>query len=143
MSWRDQCALGLKLLDRIDQINEEKRKRALWFIDGLKDYHELEFHRVENTRHNYHLLAARVTNQSRNEFIRKMFHEKGIKCVVQYYPLYRYAFYRKAGFGHADCPNADLFFDNMISFPFQHSLTDEDVEYMLTSTKEVLSDLRR
>ncbi len=133
-----ECALGLKLLDRVDTVNEEKRKRALWFIDGLKDYPEIEFHRVENRRHNYHLLAARVTNGKRDDFIRKMFQEKGVKCVVQYYPLNRYPFYQRAGLGVADCPNADLFFDNMVSFPFQHWMSDAELEYMLAATKEIL-----
>lgn len=138
-----ECALGIKLLDRIGKINEEKRKRALWFIDALKEYQELEFHRVDNKRHNYHLLAARITNNKRDEFIKKMYHEKGIKCVVQYYPLNRYPFYQRLGLGKADCANADLFFDNMVSFPFQQWLSDKELKYMLKSVKEVLEDLRK
>ena len=138
-----ECALGIKLLERIDKINEEKRKRALWFIDELKGYPELEFHRVDSKRHSYHLLAARVANNKRDEFIKKMAYEKGIKCVVQYYPLNRYPLYRKAGFGNAKCPNTDLFFDNMASFPFHHSLSDEEIKYILASTKEVLEDLKK
>lgn len=137
-----ECALGTKLLDRIDTINNEKRKRAINFIDSLKDFPELEFHRVDSTRHNYHLLVARVTNSKRNEIIRKLFNEKNIKCVVQYIPLHRYDFYKKMGFGKADCPNSKLFFDTMISFPFQHWLTDDEISYMLESTKEVLLSLR-
>jgi perosamine synthetase len=137
-----ECALGLKLLDRIDSMNGEKRTRAITFIDGLNDYPELEFHRVDSERHNYHLLVARVTNGARDKFIRQMFHEKGVKCVVQYYPLNRYPLYQKAGFGDAHCPNTDTFFDSMVSFPFQHWMSDEDFEYMLQSTKEVLKDLR-
>ena len=138
-----ECALGIKLLERIDKINEEKRKRAIWFIDELKGYPELEFHRVDSKRHSYHLLAAMVANNKRDEFIKKMAYEKGIKCVVQYYPLNRYPLYRKAGFGNAECPNTDLFFDNMASFPFHHSLSDEEIQYILASTKEVLEDLKK
>ena len=71
-----------------------------------------------------------------------MYKEKGIKCVVQYIPLNRYDFYRKLGFGEADCPNADAFFDTMISFPFQDTLKDDELEYMLDATKDVLRSLR-
>jgi len=137
-----ECALGIKLLDRIDIINSEKRARALFFIDELKDFHELEFHRVESSKHNYHLLAARMSNGKRNEFIRKMALEKSIQCVVQYYPLNRYPLYQKCGLGEADCPNADNFFDNMVSFPFHHHLSDDDFKYMLESSKDVLLALR-
>ena len=142
-----ECALGIKQLERIDRINAEKRERAVRFIDALADYPELEFHRVDTTRHNYHLLAARMTgNDSANKrdaFIRTMFNDKGVKCVVQYYPLNRYPFYLRLGYGAADCPNADTFFDNMISFPFQHWLTEAEFDYMLAATKDVLDGLRR
>ena len=136
-------ALGIKLLDRLDELNRQKRSRAIYFIDALKDYPELEFHKVNTSRHNYHLLSARMTHGKRDDFMRKMAHEKGIQCVVQYQPLNRYPLYRKIGFGEADCPNADHFFDNMVSFPFQHWMSDGDFEYMLLSTKAILESLRK
>jgi perosamine synthetase len=138
-----ECALGTRLLERIDGINEDKRRRAIRFIDELRGYPELEFHRVDSDRHNYHLLVALMKTGNRDLFMRRMFRDKGIKCVVQYLPLNRYPFYRKVGLGEADCPNADLFFDNMVSFPFQHWMTDVDLQYVLDSTQEILEDLRR
>ena len=139
-----ECALGAKLLERIDEINDQKRARALAFIDALKDFPELEFHREDSRRHNYHLLAARMTSgvEARDRFMRAMFDEKGVKCVVQYIPLDRYEYYRRQGMGEACCPNADMFFDSMISFPFQHWLTGEEFDYMLASTREVLAKIR-
>lgn len=136
-----ECALGIKLLDRINTINDEKRNRALKFIDGLKDYPELIFHRVDNKRHNYHLLVAQMVNGKRDTFIDKMANEKGIQCIVQYYPLNRYALYQKLGFGNAKCPNTDEFYDNMVSFPFHHWMNDEDFQYMLESTIDVLENI--
>lgn len=139
-----ECALGAKLLERIDEINDQKRERALAFIDALKDFPELEFHREDSRRHNYHLLAARMTSgvEARDRFMRAMFNEKGVKCVVQYIPLDRYEYYRRLGMGEACCPNADVFFDTMISFPFQHWLSEEEFDYMLASTREVLAKIR-
>jgi dTDP-4-amino-4,6-dideoxygalactose transaminase len=136
-----ECALGAKLLERLDQMNLGKRARALYFIDALRQYDVLEFHREDSERHNYHLLVARVTNGRRDGIMKFMAYEKKIQCVVQYYPLNRYPFYQKLGFGEADCPNTDLFFDNMISFPFHHWMSDQDFEYMLQSTREVLEQL--
>jgi dTDP-4-amino-4,6-dideoxygalactose transaminase len=138
-----ECALGAAMLDRVDRINAEKRERALRFIDALAGYPELEFHRVDTTRHNYHLLVARMTNGKRDAFIRAMFSEHGVKCVVQYLPLNRYDFYVKLGFGRANCPHADAFYDNMVSFPFQHRLTENEFDHMLSATKKTLDALRR
>ena len=67
--------------------------------------------------------------------------DAGIQCVVQYYPLYRYDFYKKAGYGEADCPKTDKFFDSMVSFPFHHLLSNKDYQYMLKSSEAVLNDI--
>jgi perosamine synthetase len=135
-----ECALGTKLLDRIDKINDEKRKRALKFIDSIADFPQIEFHRETSNRHNYHLLAARVTNGKRDLFMRRMA-EAGVQCVVMYYPLNRYDLYKKSGYGEAVCPNTDLFFDNMVSFPFHHMMSEADFELMIGVTKQVLTNL--
>ncbi|MGB7403218.1 MAG: DegT/DnrJ/EryC1/StrS family aminotransferase [Arcobacter sp.] len=137
-----ECALGGKLLDRIDEMNAQKRERAVKFIDALKEFDDLVFHKVADDRHNYHLLVAYVKNGKRDEIMKKLVYEKKIKCVVQYYPLNRYPLYQKLGFGEANCPNADEFFDNMISFPFQHWMSDEDFLYMLEATQEVMIELK-
>jgi len=137
-----ECALGTVLLKRLDSINTKKRARALEFIDELRDFEELEFHRVDSNRHNYHLLAARMVKGSRDQFIRKMAYEKGIQCVVQYYPLHRYDYYKKLGFGEAYVPHTDQFFDQMISFPFHHWISDGDLETIVGATRDVLKEIR-
>ena len=137
-----ECALGSKLLDRLDEINEQKRVRAIRFIKELEFSGILSFHKVDSMEHNYHLLVAYVNDNRRDEFMKKMSEEKKIQCVVQYYPLNRYDFYKKLGFSEANCPNADDFFDNMVSFPFHHMMSDEDFDYILKSTKEVLEELK-
>ncbi len=139
-----ECALGSVLLNRIDEINAQKRARAIRLIDALAGYQELEFHRVPTTRHNYHLLAARCEPGAdyRDKFIRNMYERRGVKCVVQYLPLNRYDFYRKLGFGQANCPQADAFFDTMVSFPFQHWMSDRDFEYLIGAIEATLLELR-
>lgn len=137
-----QCALGVKLLDRIDKINKIKRDRALKFIDEMKSFDVLKFHKVNTMQHNYHLLAAYFDRKDlRDLFIKKMALEEKIQCVVQYYPLNRYDFYKKLGYGEAKCPNADLFFDNMVSFPFQSSLKEEEITSIIKSTKKILKEI--
>ena len=138
-----ESALGTELLKRIDKINKEKRERAIYFIDRvLETSSDIIFHKVDSVQHNYHLLVAEVKNGKRDIFMKKMSEEKRIQCVVQYYPLNRYDLYKKLGFEKAYIPNTDKFFDNMVSFPFHHSLTNEDFEYMLKLTLEVLEEIK-
>jgi len=135
-----ECALGSKLLDRVEQMNAEKRQRAMQFIDAVDEFTELEFHREDTERHNYHLLVARMTSGKRDSFIIRMA-EEGVQCVVQYYPLNRYDLYKKSGCGEENCPKTDQFFDNMISFPFHHMMSKKSFEEMITITRMVGSEL--
>ncbi len=139
-----QCALGAKLLQRLPVMNERRRERALRFMDGLKDFAELVFQSVPSgCDHVWHLLAARYDGPSgRDALLTKLAFEYGIKGIVQYYPLYRYPLLHRAGMGDAECPNTDAYYDRMISLPFQHWLSDESFDYMLTSMRAALQALR-
>ena len=138
-----ECALGAKLLDRVDEMNLLKRKRALKIIDSLDEYSELAFNREESKRHNYHLLVANLEKYDRNDFISYISDFKGVQCVVQYYPLYRYDFYKKLGFGEFNGKNSDKFFDTMISFPFQYMMNEREIDYLIESIIETMNFLRK
>ena len=142
-----QCALGTKLLDRLESINSDRRRRAQRFISALVDCPELKFQRVaDGCEHAWHLLTAEYDGtkygKSRDELIESLAYTYGVKCVVQYYPLYRYPMFKRAGFGEADCPNTDHFFDNMISFPFHHWMPEDQFEYMTKSVRSAVQKLR-
>ena len=132
------CAVGTKIIDRLEKINNKKRDRAIKFIISFSNNKYLQFHKVMTKRHNYHLLVGRLINKNRDKFIEIMSEKMGIQCVIQYYPLYKYDFFKKIGLGEAECPNSELFYDNMISFPFQHMMKESDIRYMIDKTKEVL-----
>tara|TARA_B100000686_G_C16653447_1_gene896833 strand:- start:187 stop:1284 length:1098 start_codon:yes stop_codon:yes gene_type:complete len=136
-----ESALGSLLLDRVDEINKNKKQRAISFIDAFSNNLPISFHKEESSRHNYHLLVAEITNGKRDSFIKKMASEHGIQCVVQYYPLNRYDLYKKLGYGEASCPNADNFYDNMVSFPFHSSLSNEELNMVKESSLRVLESL--
>lgn len=136
-----QCALGSELLKRVDEINYEKRKRAIKFIDNVRKLDKIKFHRVNTKQHNYHLLVGKVKNGKRDKLIDLLSKKYGIQCVVQYYPLNRYDLYSKLNLSISDCSNADEFFDNMISFPFQHWMSDDDFNYMTNSTILALKEI--
>ena len=143
-----QCALGIESLKNLDAMNQKRRKRAKKMITALKDFPELSFQEIkEDKMHVYHLLSAKYDGnkfgKTRDNFIETMVQKYKIKTIIQYYPLYRYPIFKKAGFGKADCPNTDDFFDNMVSFPFHYWMSDKDFQYMIDSTKKTLIELRK
>ena len=140
-----QCLAGRLLLKRIDRLNEDRKARAIAFKNELSDIEELTFQHHDHTRfgHVYHLLPAQfkspLDDVNRNDLIRLLYEKYEIKCIVQYYPLYRYDLFRSLGFAGSDCPNTDEYFDNMISFPFYQWMSDADFSYEIGSIREAIN----
>ncbi len=143
-----QAALGSALLGRLPELTRQRRERALSFRAALQGYPELRFQRIESeSQHSHHLLVAKYVaskqGRSRDDLIRLLFTKYGIKTIVQYYPLYRYELFRKTGFGVANCPQTDDFFDNMISFPAHGWMSADHFNYLIASVREALGTLRQ
>ncbi len=140
-----QCAAGHLMMKRLDQLNNKRIKRAKKFINSFEDDVLIFNSEFENKRHVYHLLSAYVKkskNLNNHILIRKLYREYGIKCAVQYYPLYRYDLFKKNALSKNKCPITDEFYDNMISFPFHIWMSNKNFNYIINSTKKVLSDLK-
>ena len=74
---------------------------------------------------------------SRDEFIASLA-ELGIPTNVHYKPLPMHTAYKKLGFDMNDYPNAFNFYKNEVTLPLHTRLTDEQIEYVITSVKKVL-----
>jgi dTDP-4-amino-4,6-dideoxygalactose transaminase len=142
-----QALIGSMLINRVDALNYDRIIRANKFIKALEGCYELSFQSIpKNYKHVFHLLSARYDSPkegvNRNDLIRLLADKYGIKCIVQYQPLYRYDLFKRHGFGDANCPECDNFFDNMISFPFYHWMPNSDFEYLIESIKSAIILLR-
>jgi dTDP-4-amino-4,6-dideoxygalactose transaminase len=142
-----QCALGAKILERLDAMNDLRIKRANYFKKALAEFPELSFQKVSAAhKHVYHLLSARYDGKpfgkTRNDLIKIMAFQYRIKVIVQYYPLYRYPLFKKMGFGNAACPHTEDFFYNMVSFPFHYGMSEADFSYLVDRTIKTLKELR-
>ncbi|MGH9372573.1 MAG: DegT/DnrJ/EryC1/StrS family aminotransferase [Vicinamibacterales bacterium] len=141
-----QAAVGRVTLRRVNDLTRERRRRALAFRDAMAGFPELRFQAIHAPEaHSHHLLPARYDGRgtTRDDLIRVLFNEYGIKAIVQYYPLNRYDLFRKTGHGIADVPETDRFFDNMISFPFSVEIPEDDFTYQIESVRAALKRLRR
>lgn len=134
-----QCAAGYLLLKRVNKLNNLRIRRAKFFIKNV-DNSVFNFNsNFKNHRHVYHLLSAMVNeNKVKNDFIIEKLHKNfGIKCAVQFYPLYKYPLFKKMGFSNANCPNTEKFYNNMISFPFHVWMSNRHFDYMIECVNKV------
>lgn len=90
-----------------------------------------------------HLYLTRIPGikaEQRNDIITKMA-EKGIACNVHYKPLPMHTAYKNLGFDIKNYPNAYAQFENEISLPLHTCLTDEQVEYIISTYTEIIKNL--
>ena len=83
-------------------------------------------------KNNFHLLVGMCVNINRNSLIRLLFDKYKIQCITQYYPLYKYHFYKNIDQDFF-CPNTEFFYNNMISIPFSHFITFKELDYIAKS----------
>jgi dTDP-4-amino-4,6-dideoxygalactose transaminase len=141
------AAVGRQMLKRLDRINRQRRHQAAHFHIALEDYPELVFQRVpEGCEHAYHLMAARydgaLYGKHRDDLMLLLRDKYQLRCIAQYWPLNRSELFRKFGFGEADVPESDRFYDNMISFPWWSDMSDELLDDMAERTRNALDELR-
>ena len=139
-----QAAVGTLLVKRMDELTSRRRKRGMQIRESLKDIIEIEFQSVyQDEAHSHHLLPARCKSikWKRDDLIRILFNEYGIKAIIQFYPLYRYDLFKKKGLSNANVPETDRFFDNMISFPFSLVIEDDEFQYLIESVKSAVQKL--
>ena len=128
----------------MDELTEQRRERGLKIREALSDFKDLEFQAIHSREaHSHHLLPARCISSKwhRDDLIRLLFNNYGVKAIVQFHPLYRYDLFKKTGYGNAEVPETDRFFDNMISFPFSVVISEEDFDYMIGSIKSAIQEL--
>ena len=64
--------------------------------------------------------------------------KKGVTCNVHYKPLPMLSAYKNLGFDIKDYPRAFAYYENLVSIPLYSTLTDEEVDCIITCVKEIL-----
>lgn len=142
-----QCGAGIRMLKRLDNLNDLRIKRAKKIIGELSKFNELNFFNPEGKRrHVYHLLSAYYEPKNkinRDDLIKVLFEKYNIQCAIQFYPLYKYDLFRKNSFNKAKCLNTEKFYNNMISFPFHIWMTDKEINYLISAIRQSIIYLQK
>lgn len=143
-----QCALGSELIKRIDKLNAIRINRANMFIKSLSEYPELKFQKqIKGYKNVYHCLVAQFTGKNsrkkRDLFMKEISQKYYIKTIVQNCPLDRFELFKKFKTKKNILKNTNIFFENMISWPFYVYMSQKKFNYMIEKTKLVLDFIRK
>ena len=152
-----QAAIGLVQLDRYPGLLKRRREIVEKYDAGInaiserlsKDMPEHKalplsslWHYTENSTSSGHLYLMRLGNLSHEErsAVITRLAEKGVPTNVHYKPLPLLTAYKNMGFDISDYPRAYEYYKNEVTLPLHTLLSDEDVDYILTSLEEVLRE---
>ncbi len=135
------AGIGLAQLKRYPEMLYRRRQIIERYNEGLKgcDVQVLN-HFGDDHSSSGHLYLVRLLGEDveyRNAVIERMA-ECGIACNVHYKPLPMMTAYKNLGFDIVDYPNAYNQYHNEITLPLHTSLTDEDVEYVISNFVDII-----
>ena len=139
-----QCALGVYLLDKVDQLASLRSERFRVARDMINsDFYTPQLW-ADNRISSHHLMPLRLrqsdSNETTNKLMSRLVSEFGVFVAKQYRPLHDYSYYKKLGLGSARVPETDKFYMQQVSIPFHSWMTDNDFSYMIESLNKAVKD---
>lgn len=136
------AGIGLAQLKRYPEMLYRRRQIIERYNEGLRgcDVQVLD-HFGDDHSSSGHLYLVRLLGEDveyRNAVIERMA-ERGIACNVHYKPLPMMTAYKNLGFDIVDYPNAYNQYHNEITLPLHTSLTNEDVEYVISNFVDIIT----
>jgi perosamine synthetase len=136
-----QAAVGLVQLRKLDSLNARRIEIAKKYSDSLQGIQglTLPFVSPENKHvfHVYTLLLDPAFLRTKEDFMWDLYTRKRIKVWSHYMPIHLTTAYRKLGHGPGECPVAEELFERYVSIPIHPRMTDEVVEYVVDSIREL------
>lgn len=129
------ASIGLVQLKNIDQINKKRNENAEYLSEGLSDVEGITTPEIaENVTHVFHQYTIRVS-KDRDAF-KDFLTQKEIGTGVHYpIVLYKQPYYQNIGLT-GNCPEAELAANQVISLPVHPSLTQEELDTIISAVKE-------
>ena len=136
------ASLGLAQLTRYPEFLKRRRQIIEMYDKALENCNVACLqHYGKDFSSSGHLYLVRLLGKDekyRNNVIEKMA-RKGIVTNVHYKPLPLFTAYKNLGFNIKDYPNSFEMYKNEITLPLHTLLTDEQVEYVVDSFKEIIN----
>ena len=131
---------------QIENMRDIQDKRIkIWnrYYDGLSSFEPVSIKKPKlplvpeyatNNAHMFYLVCYNVDDRTR--FIQHL-KDKGILSVFHYLSLHKSSYYEKYSTRKSELPNSDMFSDCLVRLPLFYELTDEQVEYIINTIKEL------
>jgi len=136
-----QGAVGLEQLKKLDRFNTRRIAIANRLTEKLQGIRGLTLPYVDpRGKHVFHLYVIQLEADfpmSKRDFMWTLYTQKGIKPWSNYMPVHLTDPYLREGHQKGECPVAEAAVNKYVSLPIHPRLTDEAVDYLARSIREV------
>ena len=141
------CALGQSQLARLDENVARRRAVRKRYDAALAHLPELRLvSEREHCRSAWHLYPVRIEPErlrADREQIFKALRAENIGVAVHYIPVPALAYYQsRFAIPTSDYPEAHRAYETLLSLPMFHSITDADVDDVITAVEKVIGHYR-
>lgn len=143
-----QAALGLHQLARLEDMQARRLVIAKKYQDAFGKMDALEIPEVpEYATHSWHLYVIRIRPEmltiDRDQFIVEL-NERNVGTSVHFIPVHLMSAYRnRFGYHEGDFPNAERFFERIISLPLYPTMTEEQTQYVIDAMADIIEKYHR
>jgi perosamine synthetase len=142
-----QCAIGISQLRKLPKWLKRRREVAKRYEDAFAEVSAVCPLQVEkDVDPAYHLYVVRLNLeqlQADRADIFAALRAAGIGVNVHYIPVHMHPFYRnRFSTEPGMCPEAEAAYERLLSLPMYHGMSDEDVNEVITTVKDILDQLR-
>jgi perosamine synthetase len=115
-----RAVLGIKQLNRIKKINQNRRNAVKYYTKKLSDIEGIEPQNILNIEENScHLYIIKIDNDkfgiNRNSVFKKLL-KRGIQTSVHYKPLHKFSIFKNIKI-YDNLKNSTLLYDQILSLP--------------------------
>lgn len=142
-----QAALLLSQLKKLPKFSARRKEIVEKYNKAFSEMPEIfvqrEIPESDTTRHLYILrLNLDKLTCDRRQFFDALYAEN-TRPQVHYLPVYWHSYYEKLGYQKGICPNAEKYYEEVMSIPLYYSLTDADTDDVIRAVKKVVEYYRK
>lgn len=142
------CALGIAQLKRIEELLGKRERVAQMYNMKLKDWQEVKIPcSSPDVRRSWFVyvvvLQDKYSREDRDNILQEL-RKRGIGCSNYFTPIHLQPFYVEMfGFRQGGFPVTEHVSERTVALPFYNNLSEPEIDFVVQSLKEIVSNLRK
>ncbi|MCG9639561.1 UDP-4-amino-4,6-dideoxy-N-acetyl-beta-L-altrosamine transaminase [Vibrio sp. Isolate34] len=137
-----QAALGVTQMQRLDEFVAARHMLSKRYNQMLSELPLVLPYQLENTYSGLHLFVIRLKLDEVSLTHKQVFdalRENGIGVNLHYIPVHTQPYYQAMGFTEGDFPESERYYQEAISLPMFHGMTEEQQNTVVRVVTEILT----